>query len=57
MNFEALRKLVVGHPLAKDCTTPVYALDTSVWPRCDAQSRALSAGTTITLLLTRQANP
>src|SRR4051812_44886872 len=38
MNFEALRKLVVGHPLAKDCTTPVYALDTSVWPRCDAES-------------------
>jgi hypothetical protein len=38
MNFEALRKLVVGHPLAEDCTTPVYAVDTSVWPRCDAES-------------------
>jgi hypothetical protein len=39
MNFEALRKLVVGHPLAEDYTTPpVYAVDTSVWPRCDAES-------------------
>jgi hypothetical protein len=38
MNFEALRKLVVGHPLTEDCTTPVYAVDTSVWSRCDAES-------------------
>jgi|tagenome__1003787_1003787.scaffolds.fasta_scaffold20765864_1 hypothetical protein len=39
INFEALRKLVVGYsPAQEQCTTPVYAVDTSVWPRCDAES-------------------
>jgi hypothetical protein len=50
ISSEALRKLVVGHPLTEDPTTtpttttpttttpPVYAVDTSVWSRCDAES-------------------
>src|SRR3954469_15626504 len=39
INFEALRKLVVGYsPAQEQCTTPVYAVDTSVWPRCDAEA-------------------
>lgn len=33
----ALRKLVARHPLAEE-RTPVYAVDVSVWPRCDAES-------------------
>src|SRR5215204_4467186 len=32
-----LRDLLVRHPLAGSGTTPVYAVDTSVWPRCDAE--------------------
>jgi hypothetical protein len=42
ISSEALRKLVVCHPLAEDptttTTTTVYAVDTSVWSRCDAES-------------------
>jgi DDE superfamily endonuclease len=35
---EALRKLLARHPLSGSAaTTPVYAVDTSVWPRCDAE--------------------
>lgn len=37
--MEALRELLVRHPLAI-CSTdepPVYAVDASVWPRCDAE--------------------
>src|SRR5215204_1799937 len=33
-----LRDLLVRHPLAGSGTTPVYAVDTSVWPRCDAEA-------------------
>src|SRR5215204_6806661 len=31
------RDLLVRHPLAGSGTTPVSAVDTSVWPRCDAE--------------------
>src|SRR5215208_7336323 len=35
---ETLRKLLARHPLSGSAaTTPVYAVDTSVWPRCDAE--------------------
>ena len=38
IDAERLRELLVGHPLAGSAaTTPVYAVDTSVWPRCDAE--------------------
>ena len=33
----ALSKPLARHPLAED-RTPVYAVDVSVWPRCDAES-------------------
>src|SRR5215210_4141994 len=33
-----LRDLLVRHPLAGSGATPVYAVDTSVWPRCDAEA-------------------
>jgi hypothetical protein len=36
IDFEALRELLARHPLAAS-ETPVYAVDTSVWPRCDAE--------------------
>jgi hypothetical protein len=35
---EALRRLLARHPLAGGGETPVYAVDVSVWPRCDAES-------------------
>ena len=36
---EAMRKLVVHHPLLQErTTTPVYAVDVSVWSRCDAEA-------------------
>jgi DDE superfamily endonuclease len=38
IDAEILRELLVRHPLAGGApTTPVYAVDTSVWPRCDAE--------------------
>jgi hypothetical protein len=37
IDAELLRELLVGHPLAGSGATPVYAVDTSVWPRCDAE--------------------
>jgi hypothetical protein len=43
IDAEVLRELLVGHPLAGSGETPVYAVDTSVWPRCDAET---SEGTT-----------
>ncbi len=36
IDAEALRRLLARHPLAGS-QTPVYAVDTSVWPRCDAE--------------------
>ncbi len=37
IDAEALRRLLVRHPLAGS-QTPVYAVDVSVWPRCDAEA-------------------
>ena len=37
VDAEVLRDLLVRHPLAGSAATPVYAVDTSVWPRCDAE--------------------
>jgi DDE superfamily endonuclease len=37
IDAEVLRDLLVRHPLAGSAATPVYAVDTSVWPRCDAE--------------------
>lgn len=38
IDAEALRGLLARHPLADSgATTPVYAVDTSVWDRCDAE--------------------
>ena len=39
VDAEALRELLAHHPLAgSGATTPVYAVDVSVWPRCDAET-------------------
>jgi hypothetical protein len=35
---EALRDLLARHPLAGSGATPVYAVDMSVWDRCDAEA-------------------
>jgi len=38
IDTEALRALLTRHPLAgSGTTTPVYAVDVSVWDRCDAE--------------------
>src|SRR5215210_4973491 len=37
IDAELLRDLLIRHPLAGSAATPVYAVDTSVWPRCDAE--------------------
>jgi hypothetical protein len=37
IDAQALRRLLVHHPLAGS-QTPVYAVDVSVWDRCDAES-------------------
>ena len=36
IDAEALRRLLARHPLTGS-ETPVYAVDASVWPRCDAE--------------------
>jgi DDE superfamily endonuclease len=36
IDVEALRRLLARHPLARE-ETPVYAVDVSVWDRCDAE--------------------
>ena len=36
MDTEALRELVASHSLEED-RAAVYAVDVSVWPRCDAE--------------------
>jgi hypothetical protein len=38
IDAEALRGLIVSHPLAGSGATPVFAVDVSVWDRCDAES-------------------
>src|SRR5438552_12434186 len=40
IDTEALRRLLVRHPLpfgAAEGEPPVFAVDVSVWPRCDAE--------------------
>ena len=37
IDAEALRRLLACHPLAEGEATPVYAVDVSVWSRCDAE--------------------
>ena len=37
IDAEVLRELLIRHPLAGSAATPVYAVDTSVWPRCDVE--------------------
>jgi hypothetical protein len=38
IDAEALRELLVRHPLVgSGTTTPIYAVDVSVWDRCDAE--------------------
>jgi hypothetical protein len=38
IDAEALRGLLARHPLPPRSGTPVFAVDVSVWPRCDAES-------------------
>ena len=50
---EALRRLLARHLLtAGSGTTPVFAVDVSVWPRCDAESSPLLKASTTILLAT-----
>jgi hypothetical protein len=57
IDYEALRKLLAHHPLAGAQGEPsVYAVDTSVWPRCDAEASPSAATTTI-LLATPPGSP
>ena len=37
IDAEVLRNLLARHPLAGSGATPVYAVDMSAWPRCDAE--------------------
>src|SRR5215208_6240508 len=56
---EALRKLLARHPLvgAEEGETPVFAVDVSVWPRCDAECSPLLKATTTTRRDTPLASP
>src|SRR5215216_3593061 len=38
IDAEDLRGLIASHPLAGSGATPVFAVDVSVWDRCDAES-------------------
>ncbi len=38
IDAEALRKLIARHLLKERASSAVYAVDVSVWPRCDAES-------------------
>src|SRR5215211_543509 len=58
IDAEALRDLLACYPLpAESATTSIYAVDVSVWSRCDAESSPLLKASTTTLLTTRPANP
>ena len=55
---EALRKLLAHHPLAgAEGEAPVYAVDASVWDRCDAETSPLLKATTTILPGIRPASP
>src|SRR5215218_11229637 len=57
IDAEALRELLLRYPLAgSGTTTPIYAVDVSVWDRCDAECSPLLKDTTTILLATRLAN-
>ena len=58
IDYQALRKLLTRHPLAGTEGEPfVYAVDTSVWDRCDAECSPLLKATTTILLATPPASP
>jgi hypothetical protein len=58
LDEEALRKLLACYPLAGAQGEPsVYAVDTSVWPRCDAEASPLLKATTTILLATPPGSP
>jgi hypothetical protein len=38
IDAKALRDLIASYPFARSGTTPVFAVDVSVWDRCDAES-------------------
>ena|SRR5215207_3611556 len=57
LDAEGLRDLLARHPLGGSEATPVYAVDVSVWPRCDAESSPLLKVSTIIPRVTRPANP
>ncbi len=54
IDAEDLGGLIARHPLAGSGATPVFAVDVSVWDRCDAERAAPSADTTTILLATRR---
>src|SRR5918997_147005 len=55
IDAEVLRNLLARHPLAGSGATPVYAVDMSAWPRCDAEYSPLLKDTITILLATRPA--
>ena len=58
IDAEALRYLLARIPLAgAEDEQPVYAVDVSVWPRCDAESSPLLKVSTTTHPATPPANP
>ena len=58
IDYEALRKLLARHPLAGAQGEPsVYAVDVSVWDRCDAECSPLLKATTTILLATPLGSP
>jgi hypothetical protein len=44
IDAEALRGLIASHPLAGSAATPVFAVDVSVWDRCDAEKSSPERG-------------
>jgi hypothetical protein len=57
IDAEALRQLLARHPLAGSATPAVYAVDTSVWDRSDAECVVPSAASTTTPQGTRPGSP
>src|SRR5918995_7054528 len=55
IDAEVLRNLLARHPLPGSGATPVYAVDMSAWPRCDAEYSPLLKDTITILLVTRPA--
>ena len=56
LDAEALKALLAHHPLA-GAEAPVYAVDVSVWPRCDAECSPQLADTITILPNTRRGSP